>query len=29
VIGLEIALVALTLAMFALFDLFVRASDRI
>ena len=28
-IGLEIALLALTLIMFALFDLFVRACERI
>ena len=29
VIGLEIALIVLTLALFALFDLYVRACDRI
>jgi hypothetical protein len=29
VIGLEIGLVVLTLAMFALFDLFVRACERL
>jgi hypothetical protein len=29
VIGLEIALVALTLVLFALFDLFIRACERI
>jgi len=29
VIGLEVALVVLTLVMFALFDLYVRGCDRI
>jgi len=29
VIGLEIGLIALTLVMFALFDLYVRACERI